>query len=84
MIFWKSVYTKIETDIKNSNICCRICEQNIPLNDFVLHVFYCKEQYHYYKNMNKFKKKINKYVKALEIYRAKLNQKRKQRSKLFL
>ena len=75
LIFWKSVYTKIETDIKNSNICCRICEQNIPLNDFVLHVFYCKEQYHYYKNMNKFKKKINKYVKALEIYRAKLNQK---------
>jgi len=75
LIFWKSVYTKIETDIKNSNICCRICEQNIPLNEFVLHVFYCKEQYHYYKNMNKFKKKINKYIKALEIYRAKLNQK---------
>ena len=75
LIFWKSVYTKIETDIKNSNICCRICEQNIPLNDFVLHVFYCKEQNNYYKKMNKCKLKLNKYIKALEIYRAKLNQK---------
>ena len=75
LIFWKSVYTKIETDIKNSDICCRICEQNIPLNDFVLHVFYCKEQNNYYKNINKFKLKIKEFIKALEIFRAKLNQK---------
>ena len=75
LIFWKSVYTKIKTDTKNSDICCRICEHNIPLNDIVLHAFYCKEQNHYYKNMNKFKEKMNKYIKALEIYRAKLIQK---------
>ena len=75
LIFWKSVYTKIETDKINSEICCRICEQNIPLNDIVLHAFYCKEQNHYYKNMNKFKEKMNRYIKALEIYRAKLIQK---------
>ena len=74
LIFWKSVYTKIENDLKDSNICCRICERNIPLNDFVLHVFYCKEQNHYYKNMNRFKMKIKGYIKTLEIYRAKINQ----------
>ena len=75
LIFWKSIYTKIETDKKDSNICCRICEQNIPLNDFVLHVFYCKEQNHYYKAMTKYKNKIKETIKDLETYRDKINQK---------
>jgi hypothetical protein len=74
LIFWKSIYTKIETDIKDSNICCRICEQKIPLNDFVLHVFYCKEQNQYYKAMSKYKNKIKEYIKKLEIYRETINQ----------
>ena len=74
LIFWKSIYIKIETDIKDSNICCRICEQKIPLNDFVLHVFYCKEQNHYYKDMSKYKNKIKEYIKKLEIYRETINQ----------
>ena len=73
LIFWKSIYTKIETDLKDSNICCRICEQKIPLNDFVLHVFYCKEQNHYYKDMTKYKNKIKEAIKELEIYREKIN-----------
>ena len=77
LIFWKSIYTKLDTDTKNQNICCRICEQNIPLNDFVLHVFYCKEENDYYININKFKNKIQKLIKELEIFRAKINQKKK-------
>ena len=74
LIFWKSVYTKIDSNAKSSDICCRICEQNIPLNDFVLHVYYCKEQNHYYKKMNNFKSKIKKYINSLEIYKTKINQ----------
>ena len=83
LIFWKSVYTKIKQDVKNSEICCRICEQNIPLNDFVLHVFYCKEQNHYYKHMKKFKIKINEYIKSLEIFRTKINQNLNNNEKSF-
>ena len=75
LIFWKSVYTKIDSNAKSSDICCRICEQTIPLNDFVLHVYYCKEQNHYFKKMNNFKSKINKYINSLEIYKTKINQK---------
>ena len=75
LIFWKSVYTKIDQSVKSPNICCRICEQNIPLNDFVLHVYYCKEQNHYFKKMNNLKTKIKKYINCLEIYRTKINQK---------
>lgn len=74
LIFWKSVYTKIDTNAKTPNICCRICEQNIPLNEFVLHVYYCKEQNNYYKKINYFKSKIKKYINSLEIYRTKVNQ----------
>ena len=73
LIFWKSIYTKIEISKQDSSICCRICEQNIPLNDFVLHVFYCKEQSKYYKSMNKQKIKFRTYIKSLEIYRTKIN-----------
>ena len=73
--FWKSIYTKTETDSKNANICCRICEQNIPLNDFVLHVFYCKEQNNYYKTITKYKAKMKENIKSLEIYRTRINQK---------
>ena len=75
LIFWKSVYTKIEENIKSPTICCRICEQNISLNEFVLHVYYCKEQNNYYKKMNSIKSKIQKYINSLEIYRTKINQK---------
>ena len=74
LIFWKSVYTKMEENLKSPTICCRICEQNIPLNEFVLHVYYCKEQNNYYKKMNNIKSKIKKYINSLEIYRAKINQ----------
>ena len=73
LIFWKSVYTKIDSNAKVLDICCRICEQNIPLNDFVLHVYYCKEQNHYYKKMSNFKSKIKKYINSLEIYKTKIN-----------
>ena len=75
LIFWKSVYTKIVSNAKTPDICCRICEQNIPLNDFVLHVYYCKEQNHYYKKMNNYKTKLKKYINSLEIYKTKINQK---------
>ena len=75
LIFWKSVYTKIDQSVKSPNICCRICEQVIPLNDFVLHVYYCKEQNNYYKKMNSCKMKIKKFINSLEIYRTKINQK---------
>ena len=75
LIFWKSVYTKTVSNVKSPDICCRICEQNIPLNDFVLHVYYCKEQNHYYKKMNNFKSKFKKYISSLEIYKTKINQK---------
>ena len=75
LIFWKSVYTKIDTNAKTPNICCRICEQNIPLSEFVLHVYYCKEQNNYYKKLNYFKSKVKKYINSLEIYRTKVNQK---------
>ena len=73
--FWKSIYTKTETDKKESNICCRICEQNIPLNDFVLHVFYCKEQNNYYKTITKYKAKMKENIKSLEIFRTRINHK---------
>ena len=75
LIFWKSVYSKIDVNAKSNNICCRICERNIPLNEFVLHVYYCKEQNNYYKKMNGYRSKIKKYINSLEIYRTKINQK---------
>ena len=74
LIFWKSVYTKIDTNAKTPNICCRICEQNIPLNEFVFHVYYCKEQSNYYKKMNNYKIKIKKCIDLLEIYRTKMKE----------
>ena len=74
LIFWKSVYIKMDSNVKSADICCRICEQNIPLNDFVLHVYYCKEQNQYYKKMNNYKSKIKKYINSLEIYKTKINQ----------
>ena len=83
LIFWKSVYTKMDSNVKSVDICCRICEQTIPLNDFVLHVYYCKEQSQYYKKMNNFKSKIKKYINSLEIYKTKINQPLFNKEKFF-
>ena len=84
LIFWKSVYSKIDVNAKSNNICCRICERNIPLNEFVLHVYYCKEQNNYYKKMNGYRSKIKKYINSLEIYRTKINQKMFNKENKFL
>ena len=73
LIFWKSIYSKIDNQTKNPNICCRICDKNISLKEFVLHVYYCKEQNKYFKNISKLKSKLKKYKNLLEIYKMKNN-----------
>ena len=42
LIVWKDL--TLTVDSKKSFEICRICEQQVPINEFILHVNYCKEQ----------------------------------------
>ena len=73
MIFWKSVMLIAKSKDDKQVFNCRICENEIPLDDIFLHLGYCKEQKIFYEKMKGFKIKLNDYVTNLEFYLAKLN-----------
>ena len=71
LIFWKNNVFKLE-DNKIDKFTCRICEGKISLNEFILHVNYCKEKKIVLDKNHEQKKKLNYYLKLLEVYRIKI------------
>ena len=67
LIVWKDVTLRV--DSKKSFEICRICEQQIPITEFILHVNYCKEQKVFYNQMRIVKNKLMKYISTLEYFR---------------
>ena len=71
LIFWKNNIFTLE-DNKIDKFTCRVCEGKIPLNEFILHVNYCKEKKIVLDKNHEQKKKLNHYLKLLEVYRIKI------------
>ena len=67
LVLWKNLSLKI--DSKKEYEICRICESQIPINEFYLHINYCKQQKNFYEQMNNVKINLNKYIDLLEIYK---------------
>ena len=73
LIVWKDVTLTVES--KKSFEICRICEQQVPINEFILHVNYCKEQKIFYNQMKIVKTNLMKYISTLEYFRDTLTKK---------
>ena len=73
LIVWKDV--TLTVDSKKSFEICRICEQQVPINEFILHVNYCKEQKIFYNQMRIIKSNLMKYIPRLEFFRDNLTMK---------
>jgi hypothetical protein len=71
LIVWKDVTLKV--DSKKSYEICRICEQQVPMNEFILHVNYCKEQKIFYTQMKIIKSCLMKLISTLEFFRDTIN-----------
>ena len=71
LIVWKNVFLKVES--KNLYEICRICEHQVPINEFILHVNYCKEQKIFYTKMRIVKGNLIKLVSTLEFFRDTMN-----------
>ena len=67
LIVWKDV--TLTVDSKKSFEVCRICEQQVPINEFILHVNYCKEQKIFYNQMKLVKTNLMKYIQMLEYFK---------------
>ena len=67
LIVWKDVTLKV--DSKKLYEICRICEQQVPMNEFILHVNYCKEQKIFYGQMKLIKANLMKLISSLEFFR---------------
>ena len=67
IVTWKNGMLKIESK-KNFEIC-RICEENIPINEFIFHINYCKVQKNFYEQMGIIKKNLMKSVIELQLFR---------------
>ena len=77
-VFWKDTFFEL-SDKKKNNFCCRICEKQIPLNEIILHVYYCNEQKIFYDKMNLIKTKFESYINAFEDYISEMSFKREQK-----
>ncbi len=73
LIVWKDL--TLTVDSKKSFEICRICEQQVPINEFILHVNYCKEQKIFYNQMRIIKSNLMKYISRLEYFRDNLTMK---------
>ncbi len=71
LIVWKDVTLKV--DSKKAYEICRICEQQVPMNEFILHVNYCKEQKIFYTQMKNIKACLMKLISTLEFFRDTIN-----------
>ena len=71
LIVWKNVTLKVES--KKLYEICRICEHQVPINEFILHVNYCKEQKIFYTQMRIVKGNLIKLVSTLEFFRDTMN-----------
>lgn len=63
---WK--YSTIQAGTKKQEIC-RICETNFTINEFVLHMFFCKEQRVNNQHIIEIKTNLKKALEDLNIYR---------------
>lgn len=50
LVSWKNSAVVLTTAKKNEEIC-RICEEKTPITDYILHIYYCKEQKMYYNRL---------------------------------
>ena len=64
LIFWKNNVFTLE-DNKIDKFTCRVCEGKIPLNEFILHVNYCKEKKIVLDKNHEQKKKIKSLFKII-------------------
>jgi len=71
LIVWKDITLKV--DSKKLYEICRICEQQVPMNEFILHVNYCKEQKIFYTQMKYIKTGFMKLISTLEFFRDTIN-----------
>ena len=63
---WK--YSTIQAGTKKKEIC-RICETNFDINEFVLHMFFCKEQRFNNQQIIEIKSNLKKALEDLKIYK---------------
>ena len=67
IVTWKNGMLKIES--KKQFEICRVCEENIPINEFIFHINYCKVQKEFYEQMSVIKKNLMKSVIELQLFR---------------
>ena len=72
-VFWKSRAVSFDKDkLPQTAEICRICEKSIPIQDFILHIHYCKEQKVFYEQMKKLKDDLTQVVNQLIEYHRKV------------
>jgi hypothetical protein len=64
---WK--YVSINISGQKKEEICRICEKTFKIDNFILHVFYCKEQKMYIQNYNELRGELNKSIEKLVKYK---------------
>lgn len=64
---WKYISFQQKDDKKIE--ICRICEMTFDINEFVLHIFYCKDEKIYNQNINDINNEIGSALNSLKHYR---------------
>jgi hypothetical protein len=68
LVKWKYLSVN-STNQKSQDQICRICEKTYKIDNFILHLFYCKEQKLYIQNYNELRSELNKCLEKLNKYK---------------
>lgn len=68
---WNYISIKNENEQRKNEIC-RICENSFPINDFILHIYFCKDQRIYYQKIIEINKDLAVSYENLRTYKQKI------------
>ena len=72
LLMWRNRSVVADSAKKNKEIC-RICENSIPIEEYISHIYYCKEQKVFYEQMKKIKDQIKETITQIDFFKEQIN-----------
>lgn len=83
LIFWKMAQKITKEEKEKDTYPCNVCNNDIPVSEFLKHIYYCEKQQAYLDKIPPLNKQLDKYIKGIEAYRIKLDQDLINKDELF-
>lgn len=82
LVSWRNRSVEVDSSKKKKEIC-RICEVTIPIEEYIIHIYFCKEQKVFYEQLKKIKENVFEALNQLNIYKESISMKKDNNNNMF-